>query len=77
MEYTIKALADLAGVTTRTLRWYDQAGLLKPCRVRPNGYRIYGWRRSSSCWTILPSTAWPPCAAISPPCRPNVTASTA
>lgn len=42
MEYTIKSLADLAGVTTRTLRWYDQAGLLKPCRVRPNGYRIYG-----------------------------------
>ena len=30
MEYTIKSLADLAGVTTRTLRWYDQAGLLKP-----------------------------------------------
>ena len=37
MEYTIKSLADLAGVTTRTLRWYDQAALLKPCRVRPNG----------------------------------------
>ncbi|MBP3311288.1 MAG: MerR family transcriptional regulator [Butyricicoccus sp.] len=42
MEYTIKALADLAGVTTRTLRWYDQTGLLKPCRIQPNGYRIYG-----------------------------------
>ena len=33
MEYTVKALADLAGVTTRTLRWYDQIGLLKPCRM--------------------------------------------
>ena len=42
MEYTVKALADLAGVTTRTLRWYDQIGLLKPCRMQPNGYRIYG-----------------------------------
>lgn len=24
MEYSIQALARLAGVTTRTLRWYDQ-----------------------------------------------------
>ena len=24
MEYAIKALAELAGVTTRTLRWYDR-----------------------------------------------------
>ena len=30
MEYTVKALADLAGVTPRTLRWYDRIGLLKP-----------------------------------------------
>ena len=30
MEYTVKALAELAGVTPRTLRWYDQVGLLKP-----------------------------------------------
>ena len=29
MEYTVKALADLAGVTPRTLRWYDRIGLLK------------------------------------------------
>lgn len=42
MEYTIQKLADLAGVTTRTLRWYDQLGLLKPGRVAENGYRYYG-----------------------------------
>lgn len=29
MEYTIKQLSDLAGVTPRTLRWYDSQGLLK------------------------------------------------
>ena len=29
MEYTIQALSRLAGVTTRTLRWYDEIGLLK------------------------------------------------
>ena len=42
MEYTIRELADLSGVTTRTLRWYDQIGLLKPSRVAESGYRYYG-----------------------------------
>ncbi len=31
MEYTIKKLAELAGVSARTLRYYDEIGLLKPC----------------------------------------------
>ena len=42
MEYTIKQLADLSGVTPRTLRWYDREGLLRPGRVTEAGYRIYG-----------------------------------
>ena len=42
MEYSIRELARLSGVTTRTLRWYDQIGLLKPSRVAENGYRFYG-----------------------------------
>jgi DNA-binding transcriptional MerR regulator len=42
MEYTIKKLAQMSGVTTRTLRYYDQIGLLLPARVAPNGYRMYG-----------------------------------
>ena len=42
MEYTVKALADLAGVTPRTLRWYDREGLLKPLRTTEAGYRLYG-----------------------------------
>ena len=42
MEYTIKSLADLAGVTPRTLRWYDRQGLLKPLRTTEAGYRLYG-----------------------------------
>lgn len=41
MEYTIRELADLAGVSTRTLRWYDRQGLLKPHRIGENGYRYY------------------------------------
>ncbi len=42
MEYTIKKLAQLAGVSARTLRYYDEIGLLKPERVNSSGYRIYG-----------------------------------
>ena len=42
MEYTIQALAKLSGVTSRTLRWYDSIGLLRPERVTQAGYRIYG-----------------------------------
>ena len=42
MEYSIRELSDLSGVTTRTLRWYDQIGLLKPGRVAESGYRYYG-----------------------------------
>lgn len=42
MEYTINKLAKMAGVSTRTLRFYDELGLLSPARVSSNGYRIYG-----------------------------------
>ena len=41
MEYTVHQLADLAGVSKRTLRYYDQIGLLKPSYVNSSGYRIY------------------------------------
>ncbi|MGI6120577.1 MAG: MerR family transcriptional regulator [Desulfosporosinus sp.] len=42
MEYTVQKLAQIAGVSTRTLRYYDQIGLLKPARINSSGYRIYG-----------------------------------
>ena len=42
MEYTVKQLSELAGVSGRTLRYYDQIDLLKPARVNESGYRIYG-----------------------------------
>lgn len=42
MEYTVIKLARLASVSTRTLRYYDEIGLLKPLRVNSSGYRIYG-----------------------------------
>lgn len=40
-EYTVKQLAKLAGVSSRTLRYYDIIGLLVPER-KENGYRVYG-----------------------------------
>lgn len=41
MEYTISELAKLAGVSTRTLRYYDEINLLKPTKINDSGYRIY------------------------------------
>jgi len=42
MEYTVKKLAQMSGVSSRTLRYYDEIGLLKPARINSSGYRIYG-----------------------------------
>jgi DNA-binding transcriptional MerR regulator len=42
MEYTIQKLSKLAGISTRTLRYYDEIDLLKPARINSSGYRIYG-----------------------------------
>ena len=42
MTYTINNLAKLAGISVRTLHYYDQIDLLKPSRLRQNGYREYG-----------------------------------
>lgn len=53
MEYTVKALAELAGVTPRTLRWYDQTGLLKPLRTTEAGYRLYGPKQLDRLQDIL------------------------
>lgn len=39
--YTVKELSDLAGVTVRTLHYYDEIALLKPPAVNDNGYRFY------------------------------------
>lgn len=53
MEYNVNKLAKLSGVTTRTLRYYDQIGLLTPERVSENGYRIYGQMQVDSLQQIL------------------------
>lgn len=42
MEYTVQTLGKLAGISTRTLRYYDEIGILTPARINSSGYRIYG-----------------------------------
>ncbi len=39
--YTVKRLSDMAGITVRTLHYYDEIDLLKPTQVADNGYRYY------------------------------------
>lgn len=39
--YTIKKLADIAMISTRTLRYYDEIGLLSPTSLTESGYRLY------------------------------------
>lgn len=53
MEYTINKLAKLAGVSTRTLRYYDEFDLLSPVRLSSNGYRIYGQKEVDLLQQIL------------------------
>lgn len=42
MEYTVQKLGQIAGISTRTLRYYDEIGILKPARINSSGYRLYG-----------------------------------
>jgi len=42
VEYTMQKLGQIAGISTRTLRYYDDIGILKPARINSSGYRIYG-----------------------------------
>ena len=41
MEWSVQQIARIAGTTSRTLRHYDDIGLLKPSRTGDNGYRFY------------------------------------
>lgn len=40
-DWSIQEIARIAGTTSRTLRHYDDIGLLPPSRIAPNGYRHY------------------------------------
>jgi DNA-binding transcriptional MerR regulator len=53
LEYTVQKLAFLAGISARTLRYYDEIGILKPARINSSGYRIYGKREIDLLQQIL------------------------
>lgn len=40
--YTVRRLAEMAGITVRTLHHYDKLGLLRPSARTAAGYRLYG-----------------------------------
>lgn len=42
MDYTVKKLSQLSGVSIRTLHFYEEIALLKPAYYGSNGYRYYG-----------------------------------
>ena len=42
MDWSVQQIAKMTGTTGRTLRHYDDIGLLKPSRTGNNGYRYYG-----------------------------------
>lgn len=53
MEYTVKEIAELTGVTVKTLHHYHKIGLLKPCKMTEAGYRIYGMEELQRLQQIL------------------------
>lgn len=53
MNISIHELAQLAGVSTRTLRYYDEIGLLRPATIAENGYRNYSDKQLVTLQQIL------------------------
>jgi len=53
MEYSSNKLSKLSGASARTLRHYDDIGLLKPARIASSGYRIYGQAEVDTLQQIL------------------------
>ena len=47
---TVKEVSNLAGVSVRTLHYYDTIGLLKPTEVTGARYRLYDF---SASWNFL------------------------
>lgn len=52
-DWSIQEIARLASTTSRTLRHYDDVGLLHPSRIGSNGYRYYDERALARLQRIL------------------------
>ena len=53
MEYASNQVSKMSGVSARTLRYYDEIGILKPARIASSGYRIYGQSELDTLQQIL------------------------
>jgi MerR family transcriptional regulator, thiopeptide resistance regulator len=53
LAYTIKTLAEMAGVSVRTLHHYDSIGLVVPASRSASGYRLYGERELLRLQSVL------------------------
>lgn len=51
--YTISELADELGITPRTIRYYEEVGLIEPQRFEDVGQRLYGTRERARLKLIL------------------------
>ena len=51
--YSIGETAKLVGVSVKTLRYYDNVGLLKPAKISESGYRYYTSDEISTLYQIL------------------------
>lgn len=50
---TVTQMADLTGISVRTLRYYDTIGLLKPTALTEGGYRLYDEEALERLYLIL------------------------
>ncbi|MCQ4794835.1 MerR family transcriptional regulator [Anaerofustis stercorihominis] len=50
---TVKEVAELTGVSVRTLQYYDEIGVFKPTKVTEAGYRLYDDEALSTLQQIL------------------------
>ena len=49
----IGELADITGVTVRTLHYYDELGLLKPVQITDTGHRLYNLESITELYRII------------------------
>ncbi|MBO1004644.1 MerR family transcriptional regulator [Pseudogracilibacillus auburnensis] len=49
----VKEVAELVGISVRTLHYYDEIGLLKPDNITESGYRLYSERNLEQLQQIL------------------------
>ena len=50
---SISQIANLTGVSTRTLQYYNEIGLLKPSKLTAAGYRMYDEKALQTLQQIL------------------------